>query len=63
MKKIIERDRDLSRQKRIKSLEKRIKKMKQESIRDRMFLYFELEKELGEEYIKRESKYDKMVAK
>ena len=50
--KVIERDKDPLRRKRIKSLEKQIKKKKQESTRDRMLLHFELGKELGEEYIK-----------
>ncbi len=63
MKKVIKKNRDSLRRKRIKSLEKKIKKKKQEFTRDRMLLYFELGKELGEEYIKEGSKNNKMIAR
>ena len=63
MEKVIERDRDPSRRKRIKSLEKRIDKMKQESARDRILLHFKLGKELSEEYIKGGNKYNKTIAR
>ncbi len=63
MEKVIERDRDPLRRKRIKSLEKRINKTKQELTKDRMLLYFELGKELGKEYVKGGSKYNKTLAR
>ncbi len=63
MEKIIERDRDPLRRKRIKSLKKRIDKIKQELTRDRMLLHFELGKELDKEYTKGENKCNKTIAR
>jgi len=63
MKKVIIEDRNLLRRKRITFLEKKINKLKQELTKDRMLLYFELRKELEEEYIKGGCKYDKTVAR
>jgi len=42
---------------------KKVKEAKEESIKERMLLSFELEKEMGEERINRGNKYDKFLAR
>ncbi len=50
LKRIVEKERNLSRIKRIKKLIQKIKKSKRELIEDRMLLFFELGKELDDKY-------------
>ncbi len=50
LKRIPDEDRDPSRAKRMKKLWKKIKKAKEESTEEKMLLFFELGKELGDEY-------------
>jgi len=56
-----EGEKDSSRKKRLKKLKKKMRKMK-ESTKKRMLLLFELEKELGDVYMKERSKKDKTTA-
>ena len=51
LKKVPAGERNPFRAKRIKKLWKKIKKAKEESTEDKMLLFFELEKELGDERI------------
>src|SRR6266498_1952861 len=50
LKKVPEGERNPSRGKRIKKLRKKIKAVKEESTEEKMLLFFELGKELGDEY-------------
>ena len=57
LKKVTEGERNPSKKKRIKSLEKKMQKSKGESIKERMLLLLKLKKELKEKYsYNRESK-------
>src|SRR6266540_5275213 len=51
LKRVLEGERDPSRLRRIKTLLKKLKKAKGELIEDRIILFFELGKELGEDNI------------
>jgi len=57
-----ENEKDLLRKKKIKFLLKKIQKMKGESIKKRMLLFFELGKELSEDYMIGRNKNDKVLA-
>ena len=52
-----------TKKKRVKKLLKRISKEKEESTKDRMLIFFKLGKELGDDRIDEESKYDKNLAR
>ena len=62
LKKVPEGERNPSRTKRIKKLWKKIKKVKEESIEDKMLLFFELGKELEDEYMQGGNKNYKTIA-
>ena len=61
LKKVTEEERNLSKQKRVKKLLKKIKGVRGESTKKRILLLFKLEKELSEYYIKEGNKYDKLL--
>ena len=63
LKRISEEDRDPSRTKRMKKLWKKIKKAKEESTEEKILLFFELEKELGDEYTQGGNKNHKAIAR
>ena len=63
MKKINESERNLFRKKKIKKLLKKIREEKGESTKDRILIFFELGKELGEDRINGGNKYDKNLAR
>jgi len=50
LKKVVKGERNPSRMKRIKKLIRKIKETSRELIEDKMLLFFELGKELGDEY-------------
>ncbi len=50
LKKVTEKDENLSREKRRKKLEKKVQKAKKESMKEIMLLFFKLGKKLDEEY-------------
>ncbi len=60
--KVEERSKILSWKKKIKKLMKKVKEAREESLKERMLLFFELGKEIGEDKTKRGSKYDKTLA-
>ena len=62
LKKVPEGERDPSRMKRIKKLLKKINKVKEEVIDERMIFFFELGKELGDDKIYVEEKNDRLCA-
>ena len=53
-----ENEQDLFRKKKVKRLLKKIREEKGESTKDRMLTFFELGKELGDDRINGENKYD-----
>ncbi len=63
LKRIPEGERDPSRAKRIKKLWKKIKKTKEESTEEKMLLFFELGKELSDEYTLGSIKNYKTIAR
>ncbi len=63
LKKVSEGERDLSRLCRIKKLLKKLKKAKGELTEDRLILFFELEKELGEDKVALGEKNDRAYAR
>ena len=62
LKRIPTGEKNPSRRKRIKKLWKKIKKAKEESTEEKILLFFELEKELGEEYVLGGNKNYKITA-
>ncbi len=62
LKRVPAEERNPFRPKRIKKLWKKIKKAKEESTEDKMLLFFELEKELGDERIPGGNKNYKVIA-
>src|SRR6266498_3195168 len=63
LKKVLEGERDPSRLRRIKKLFKKLKKAKGELLEDRIILFFELGKELGEDNICVGEKNDRLCAR
>src|SRR6266498_1228966 len=63
LKKVLEGERDPSRLRRIKKLFKKLRKAKGELLEDRIILFFELGKELGEEKIDVGEKNDRLCAR
>src|SRR6266542_4335958 len=63
LKRVPEGERDPSRLRRIKKLVKKLKKAKGELMEDRIILFFELGKELGEEKINVGEKNDRVCAR
>ena len=62
LKKVLEEERDPSKVKRVKKLWKKIKKAKEKLIEEKMLLFFELEKELEEDYNRGRDKNDRLLA-
>ena len=62
LERVNESEKNSSRKKRVKKLLKRISKEKGDSTKDRMLTFFELDKELGDDWMDEESKYDKNLA-
>ncbi len=50
LKKVSEEERDISKKKKVKKLMKKVQKIKEEFIADRMLCFLKLGKKLGEEY-------------
>ena len=63
LKKVKEQRKNLFHKKKIKKLMKKVKEAKKESLKERMLLLFELEKEMREDRTKEKSKYDKTLAR
>src|SRR6266498_1952447 len=63
LKRISGEDRDPSRTKRIKKLWRKIKKAKEKTTKEKMLLFFELGKELGDEYTQGGIKNYKTIAR
>ena len=63
LRRISEEERDPSRAKRIKKLWRKIKKEREETTEERMLLFFELGKELGDEYTQGGIKNYKTIAR
>ena len=62
LEKVIERERNSSRKKNIKRLLRKVKEAREESMKDRMLLLLEFGKEIGEDNIKNENRYDIITA-
>ena len=63
MVKVEETSRKPSRKKRIKKLLKKAKKARKKLTKERMLLFFELGKEMGEDRVNGGNKYDKTLAR
>ncbi len=63
MKKVEERSRNPSRKKKIKKLMKKVKEAREESSKEKILLLFELGKEMREDRMKGESKYNKTLTR
>ena len=62
MKRIEESERDPFRKKRVKKLLRKVMKVREKSMKDKMLLLFTLEKEIDEDRVKERNKYDKLTA-
>ena len=63
LKRVNKSEKNSFRKKNVKKLLKKIREEKGESIKDRMLIFFELNKELGEDQINGEKKYDKNLVR
>ena len=62
LKKVEGEERNLPRRKKIKTLIKKVQKLKGESTKERMLAFFELGRELDNKYSKEGKKYEKTLA-